>query len=90
MSTPGGSPPSFISSTSRMVESGVVLAGLATTVLPTASAGAILFASRVSGKFQGMMAPTTPSGRRTTRPNAPGTESWTCLPRIAPEAAMAA
>src|SRR5437870_546082 len=40
LSTPGGSPPSFISSTSRMVESGVVLAGLATTVVPTASAGA--------------------------------------------------
>ena len=69
-----------------MVDRGVVLAGLATTVFPTARAGAILFASRVSGKFHGMMAPTTPSGRRTTSPKAPGTESWTCLPRMAPEA----
>ena len=66
------------------------LAGLATTVLPTASAGAILFASSVNGKFQGMMAPTTPSGRRTTSPKAPGTESGTCFPRIAPDAAIAA
>src|SRR5207302_1528096 len=74
LSTPGGRPASFISSTNRMVESGVVLAGLATTVLPTASAGAILFASRVSGKFHGMIAPTTPRGRRTTSPKAPGTD----------------
>src|SRR5207237_247014 len=66
LSTPGGRPPSFISSTRRMVDRGVVLAGLATTVFPTARAGAILFASRVSGKFHAIMAPTTPSGRRPT------------------------
>src|SRR5919201_2763793 len=83
--TPGGSPASFISSTSLMDDNGVVLAGLATTVVPVASAGAILLASRVRGKFQGTIAPTTPSGRRTTIPNAPGTESGTYCPRTALE-----
>ena len=66
--TPGGSPLSSISSASRIVARGVVLAGLTTTVLPTAMAGAILLAISVSGKFQGTMAPTTPIGLLTTRP----------------------
>ena len=43
--------------------SGVVSAGLSTTVLPQASAGAIFQASISSGKFQGMIWPATPSGR---------------------------
>ena len=43
--------------------SGVVSAGLRTTVLPAASAGAIFQASISSGKFQGMTWPATPSGR---------------------------
>ena len=43
--------------------SGVVSAGLSTTVLPHASAGAIFHASISSGKFQGMIWPATPSGR---------------------------
>ena len=37
-------------------------AGLSTTVLPIASAGAIFQASISSGKFQGMICPTTPTG----------------------------
>ena len=37
-------------------------AGLSTTVLPAASAGAIFQASISSGKFQGMIWPTTPTG----------------------------
>jgi hypothetical protein len=43
--------------------SGVVSAGLSTTVLPAASAGAIFQASMSSGKFQGMTWPATPRGR---------------------------
>ena len=43
--------------------SGVVSAGLSTTVLPHASAGAIFQASISSGKFHGMIWPATPSGR---------------------------
>ena len=43
--------------------SGVVSAGLSTTVLPAASAGAIFHASISSGKFHGMICPATPSGR---------------------------
>ncbi len=43
--------------------SGVVSAGLRTTVLPQASAGATFQASIRSGKFQGMIWPATPTGR---------------------------
>ncbi len=43
--------------------SGVDSAGLSTTVLPQASAGAIFQAAISSGKFHGMICPATPSGR---------------------------
>ena len=43
--------------------SGVVSAGLRTTVFPHASAGAIFHAAMSSGKFHGMICPATPSGR---------------------------
>ena len=42
---------------------GVVSAGFSTTVFPQASAGAIFQLAISSGKFQGMIWPTTPSGR---------------------------
>ena len=47
-------------SASRSVVSGVVSAGLATTVLPDTSAGPSLLHSSVVGKFHGTIAPTTP------------------------------
>ena len=53
LNTPGGSPPSCRSSAKRSVVSGVVPAGLATTVLPATSAGASLLDSSVVGKFHG-------------------------------------
>jgi hypothetical protein len=68
LTTPSGSPPSINASMHFSVASGVVGAGLSTTVLPAAIEGAILLAARVSGKFQGTIAPVTPIGRRTTRP----------------------
>ena len=67
LSTPGGRPASAASSATRRVVR-VVSAGLATTVLPAARAGPSLLPSRVRGKFQGVTAPTTPMGRRTTSP----------------------
>ena len=42
--------------------SGVVSAGLSTTVLPHASAGASFHAAISSGKFHGMTWPATPIG----------------------------
>ena len=40
---------------------------------PTAIAGAIFFASMAIGKFHGVMAAATPTGRRWTRTFLPGT-----------------
>ena len=41
---------------------GVSLAGLRTTVFPATSAGAIFQTGMATGKFQGVMAATTPTG----------------------------
>ena len=49
--TPSGTPASENSRATCSVASGVVAAGLATTVLPDASAGATLVPSSVSGKL---------------------------------------
>ncbi len=62
LTTPGGSPTSWHSSAKASAVSGVNSAGLSTTVLPQASAGATFQASISSGKFQGMTWPTTPTG----------------------------
>jgi hypothetical protein len=43
---------------------GVCSAGLRITVLPAQRAGASFHAAIRMGKFQGMMAPTTPTGSR--------------------------
>jgi hypothetical protein len=63
-SHPGGSPASVSSSARSRAESGVWLAGFSTTAQPAARAGAILCATRFSGKLNGLMAPTTPMGSR--------------------------
>ena len=76
-STPGGSPAELMISTAFCVASGVVDAGFSTTVQPAASAGQILFAMSVSGKFHGVIAATTPTGRRMVRPNFAGSSSGT-------------
>jgi hypothetical protein len=64
LTTPGGSPASSHSSANRIAVSEVNSAGLSTTVFPVAIAGAIFHASMSSGKFQGMIWPTTPMGTR--------------------------
>ena len=61
LSTPGGSRSPMIS-TSRVIDSGVCSAGLSTMALPAARAGASFQAAISSGKFHGMICPTTPSG----------------------------
>ena len=63
LTTPGGKT-SRSSSPTLSVVSGVKGDGLSTSVLPASSAGAIFQNARVSGKFHGVMAATTPSGRR--------------------------
>ena len=62
VSTSAGSPASRASSPSRIAVIGVISAGLRTTVLPAASAGARPQPAIGIGKFQGTMMPTTPSG----------------------------
>ena len=63
LTTPAGSSAWRQMSVKISAVSGVVSAGLSTTVLPQASAGAIFQASIRSGKFHGMIWPATPSGR---------------------------
>src|SRR5439155_10287442 len=67
LKTPGGMPARWASSPSANAESGVSLAGLHTTAQPAASAGPALRVIIALGKFQGVMAATTPTGWRITR-----------------------
>jgi hypothetical protein len=59
--TPFGRPTSWQISAKSSAVSGVNSAGFSTTVLPQARAGAIFHESINSGKFQGMIWPTTPT-----------------------------
>ena len=73
-STFSGSPAASASSPIRIAVSGVISAGLTTTVLPAASAGARPQDRIGIGKFHGTMRPTTPSGswKVTSSPPATG------------------
>ena len=71
LSQPGGSPASSSSSASVSAESGVWPAGLSTTAQPAARAGAILCATRLSGKLKGLIAPTIPIGSRSVNASLP-------------------
>ena len=55
----------------RCALNGVWLAGLSTTGQPAAIAGASLWATRLSGKLNGLIAPTTPIGTRSVKPILP-------------------
>jgi len=63
-STPLGTPARSKIETTAAPVSGVSVAGLKTTVLPLTRAGAIFQAGMATGKFQGVMQATTPSGWR--------------------------
>ena len=65
---PAGQSSSASSSASASDDSGVALAGLTMTGLPTASAGATLCATRFSGKLNGVIASTGPIGKRRSNP----------------------
>ena len=71
LSQPAGRPASSSSSASSNAESGVWEAGFRTTGQPAASAGASLCATRLHGKLNGEIAPTTPIGLRTVKPSLP-------------------
>src|SRR2546430_17371823 len=60
--TPGGSSACMQISAKTIADSGVVSAGLRTTVLPAARAGAIFQARTRSGKLHGMTWPATAIG----------------------------
>src|SRR6202007_723781 len=64
LTTPSGNPASMTSSPRRSAESGVCSAGFRTTVQPVASAGPSFHAAISSGKFHGIICPTTPIGSR--------------------------
>ncbi len=73
VSTPGGSPASTASSPIRIAVNGVISAGLSTTALPAAIAGANPQPAIGIGKFHGTITPTTPSGSWKVRSTPPGT-----------------
>ena len=66
LNTPGGMPARLASSASASADSGVWVAGFNTRVQPAASAGPALRVIMAEGKFQGVMAATTPTGCRRT------------------------
>jgi hypothetical protein len=73
LTTPSGRPASSARAPKRSAVSGVNSAGFNTTVLPAASAGAIFHEAIASGKFHGVISPTTPSGSRTVKAMPPAT-----------------
>jgi hypothetical protein len=66
LNTPGGRPASAVTSARISAVSGASSDGLSTTVLPATRAGASLATTCCSGKFHGVIAPTTPIGSCTT------------------------
>ena len=81
----GGRPHSSISSSARAIaDNGVWLAGLSTTGQPAAMAGASLWATRLSGKLNGEIAPTTPIGTRMAKPILPSPAAMASSGTISP------
>ena len=58
---------SVMAPSARITVSGVLLAGFTMTALPASRAGTTLTAVRAKGQFQGVMAPTSPTGSWKTR-----------------------
>ena len=70
--TPGGMPARSARAARASAVKGVSVAGLTTTVQPTESAGPTLRVIIAAGKFQGVIAATTPIGWRITMMRASG------------------
>ena len=80
--TPSGMPPSISSSTKRTAQAGVSDAGLMTAVFPQISAGKSFQPGIATGKFQGVISPTTPIGRRMAMANLSGISDGTVMPNM--------
>ena len=72
LSTPSGRPAAWQISARRIVVPGVSSAGFTTAVQPTARANGSFWLTIRSGKFQGVIMPTTPTGSRNTSPSMSG------------------
>src|SRR5207244_8390956 len=70
--TPGSRPALSRTSARCQAVSGVSSAGLSTTVLPKARAGATFHVGMATGKFQGVIKATGPSGTRSAKRNVLG------------------
>ena len=81
LNTPGGRSASATHSANSPEQTVVLGAGVHTTELPVASAGATISAGIVYGQFHGVTTATTPSGRRTSSTRAPGVELLGIDPR---------
>ncbi|CAB5000833.1 unannotated protein [freshwater metagenome] len=68
---PSGKPASASKRASRIDEKGVCEAGFKTTAQPAAIAGPTLCTTRLSGKLNGEIAPTTPTGTLSVNPILP-------------------
>ena len=90
LNTPGGRSASAMHRASATAHSAVDGAGVHTTALPQASAGAISSAGIVYGQFHGLITPTTPRGRRTSITRLPGENEFGSSPprRLPSSAAM--
>ena len=73
-----------MSSARRSADSGVADAGLSTTAQPAASAGASLCATRLHGKLNGEIAPTTPRGMRSVNASFPSPACAASIGTISP------
>ena len=80
LKTPGGRSASTTHSARAIAATAVDEAGVQTTVLPEASAGAISSAGIVYGQFQGVITPITPRGRRTSSTRLPGVNELASRP----------
>ena len=83
-SHPGGKPASSASSARKSADSGVCDAGFSTTAQPAANAGASLCATRLSGKLNGLIAPTTPIGSRSANASFPSPACAASIGTISP------
>ena len=66
LNAPGGRPASTVRSASREADSGDHSAGLRTTLLPAASAGATFQVASMNGAFHGVITTAGPAGMRCT------------------------
>src|SRR5207245_2132693 len=80
-STPAGSPASSSAPANASPLAGDSSAGFQTTVFPQTSAGRIFQLGTATGKFQAVITPATPTGRRTVMPNLLGSSLGAVRPK---------